>query len=54
MLNVKVYPDLYSPHITQVYSGLYDLAEQGKISLKFTCDIEDGIKKAVRNSVLCL
>ena len=54
VLFVKVYPDLYSPHITQVYSGLYDLAQQGKIILKFTSRIENSIKKSVRNSVLCL
>src|SRR6266571_4421741 len=54
MLNVKVYPDSYSPHIAQVYSGLYDLAKEGKIILEFTSRVDNNIKKSVRNSVLCL
>jgi hypothetical protein len=54
MLEVKVYPDLYSPHTTQVYSGLYDLAEDGKILLEATSRFDGNIKRAARNSVLCL
>lgn len=54
MLNVKVYPDLNSRHIAQVYSGLYDLAKNGRINLEFTSRIDDRIKKSVRNSVLCI
>jgi len=54
MLNVKVHPDIYSPHMAQVYSGLYDLAEEGKITLKFTSRVDNNIKKSARNSVLCL
>ncbi len=37
MLKVTVYPEnIYSGHISQIYTGLYDLAAERKISLKFT------------------
>jgi len=54
MLKVKVYPDLNSRHIAQVYSGLYDLAKEGKIDLEFTSRVDNRIKRSVRNSVLCI
>jgi len=54
MLSVKVYPDLNSRHIAQVYSGLYDLAKEGKINLEFTSRVDNRIKTSVRNSVLCI
>lgn len=54
MLNVKVYPDLYSPHHSQIYSGLSDLAKEGKIDLKFTSRFESEVKTSIPNSTLWL
>jgi hypothetical protein len=54
MLKIKVYPDLYSPHMTQIYSGLYDLAKEGKINLEITARVDCRIKTSQRNSVLCI
>jgi len=36
MLQVKVYPDISSNHMSQIYAGLYELQASGKINLKFT------------------
>jgi len=40
--------------MTQIYTGLYDLAREGKISLDVTSRFDDRIKKSRRNSVLCV
>jgi hypothetical protein len=54
MLYVRVYPDLDSVHVTQVYAGLFELAKQGRIELEFTAAIDERIRKSARNSVLCV
>ena len=37
MLTVKVYPDnISSPHLSQIYTGLFELEKQRKIRIKFT------------------
>ena len=54
MLHVRVYPDLNSAHASQVYSGLFELAKEGKITLEFTDEFDERIVKSARNSVLCV
>lgn len=54
MLNVKVYPDLYNPHNSQIYSGLFDLKKEGKINLYITSLFESNVKKSARNGVMWL
>ena len=46
MLGVRVYPDLYSPHMTQVYSGLYHLSKEGRIDLEITSRFDYRIRKS--------
>ena len=54
MLNVKVYPDTIYRHFEQIYTGLFDLAKEEKITLEITSRIDNRIKRSLRNFVLCI
>ena len=54
MLNVKVYPDTIYRHFEQIYTGLFDLAKEEKITLDITSRIDNRIKRSSRNFVLCI
>lgn len=48
MLEVKVYPDnINSGHISQIYTGLYDLEAQGKIKLKHTSKFSHELRNSI-------
>jgi hypothetical protein len=52
MINVHVYPDTNSGHISHIYAGLNDLAAQGSIQLKFTCNVSKEIKQSFSYATL--
>ena len=52
MLTVKVYPDQNFDHMTQIISGLYDLAAKGRIRLEFTSNFENEVKNTMHQFVL--
>jgi len=48
MIEVKVYPDnINSDHISQIYTGLYDLEAQGKIKLKHTSKFSHELRNSI-------
>lgn len=42
-MDVKVYPDTDTRHVSQIYAGLYDLAAQGKINLEFIRSVPQAV-----------